>query len=63
MVCDSTNVFSIGRAGSELDVRKSMFNIISRLNKRILVTSFASNVARMETIFYCAEKKQVDKYP
>ena len=56
MICDSTNVFSIGRAGSESDVRKSMLNIVSRLNKRILVTSFASNVARMETIFYCAEK-------
>ena len=24
--------------------------------KRIIVTSFASNVARMESIFYCAEK-------
>ena len=24
--------------------------------KRILVTSFASNVARMESIFYCAKK-------
>ena len=56
MICDSTNVFSIGRAGSESDVRKNMINIISRLNKRILVTSFASNVARMETVFYCAEK-------
>ena len=56
MICDSTNVFSIGRAGSELDVRKSLLNIMSRLKKRIIVTSFASNVARMESIFYCAEK-------
>jgi len=56
MICDSTNVFSIGRAGSESDVRKSMLNVMSRLKKRILVTSFASNVARMETVFYCAEK-------
>ena len=56
MICDSTNVFSIGRSGSELDVRKSLYNIMSRLKKRIIVTSFASNVARMETIFYCAEK-------
>ena len=56
MICDSTNVFSIGRAGSELDVRKSLLNLMSRLKKRIIVTSFASNVARMETIFYCAEK-------
>jgi len=56
MICDSTNVFSIGRSGSEMDVRKSMLKIMSRLNNRIIVTSFASNVARMETIFYCAEK-------
>ena len=56
MICDSTNVFSIGRAGSELDVRKSLMNIMTRLKKRIIVTSFASNVARMESIFYCAEK-------
>ena len=56
MICDSTNVFSIGRAGSELDVRKNLLKIIERTKKRILVTSFASNVARMETVFYCAEK-------
>ncbi len=56
MICDSTNVFSIGRAGSEADVRKNMLNIMSRQKKKILVTSFASNVARMETVFFCAEK-------
>jgi ribonuclease J len=56
MICDSTNVFSVGRSGSELDVRKSILNIMSRLKKRIIITSFASNVARMETALYCAEK-------
>ena len=56
MVCDSTNVFSIGRAGSELDVRKNLIKIVERLKNRIIITSFASNVARMETVFYCAEK-------
>ena len=29
---------------------------MSRLKKKIIVTSFASNVARMESIFYCANK-------
>tara|TARA_Y100000590_G_scaffold299987_1_gene338200 strand:- start:334 stop:1335 length:1002 start_codon:yes stop_codon:yes gene_type:complete len=29
---------------------------MERLKKRIVVTSFASNVARMESVFYCAEK-------
>ena len=56
MICDSTNVFSAGRSGSELDVRKNLLNIMGRLKKRIIVTSFASNVARMETAFYCAEQ-------
>tara|TARA_B100001778_G_scaffold240022_1_gene200447 strand:- start:478 stop:2136 length:1659 start_codon:yes stop_codon:yes gene_type:complete len=56
MICDSTNVFSEGKSGSEMDVRKSLVKIIERLKKRIVVTSFASNVARMETIFYCAKK-------
>ncbi len=56
MICDSTNIFSPGRAGSESDVRESLLKIMSLKSKRIIVTSFASNVARMETIFYCAEK-------
>ena len=56
MICDSTNVFNPGRAGSENDVRDSLLKIMRNINKRIIVTSFASNVARMETIFYCAEK-------
>ena len=30
MICDSTNVFSVGRSGSELDVRKSILNIIEK---------------------------------
>ena len=56
MICDSTNVFSPGRAGSELDVRKSLLELMNNMQKRIVVTSFASNVARMESIFYCAKK-------
>jgi len=56
MICDSTNIFSPGRAGSESDVRDSLLRIMEIKTKRILVTSFASNVARMETIFYCAKK-------
>ena len=56
MICDSTNVFSAGHAGSELEVRKNLLKIMERLKKRIIVTSFASNVARMESIFFCAQK-------
>ena len=56
MICDSTNIFSVGRSGSEETVRKSLLKIMGRLKKRIIMTTFASNVARMESIFYCAEK-------
>ena len=56
MICDSTNIFSPGRAGSESEVRDSLLRIMELKTKRILVTSFASNVARMESIFYCAKK-------
>ena len=56
MICDSTNIFYPGRAGSESDVRKSLLKIMSLKSKRIIITSFASNVARMESVFYCAEK-------
>ena len=47
MICDSTNIFNPGRAGSESDVRDSLLRIMELKTKRILVTSFASNVARM----------------
>ena len=56
MICDSTNVFSPGRAGSELEVRENLLKIMDKKTKKIIVTSFASNVARMESIFYCAMK-------
>ncbi|OUX53014.1 MAG: MBL fold metallo-hydrolase [Pelagibacteraceae bacterium TMED287] len=56
MICDSTNVFNEGRAGSELDVRESLLKIMQNKSKKIIITSFASNVARMETVFYCAKK-------
>ena len=56
MICDSTNIFSPGRSGSESDVRDSLLRIMEIKTNRILVTSFASNVARMESVFYCAKK-------
>ena len=58
MICDSTNVFDQGRAGSEADVRENLLKIMETKMNRILVTSFASNVARMESIFYCAKENR-----
>ncbi|MFN7452798.1 MAG: ribonuclease J [Alphaproteobacteria bacterium] len=54
MVCDSTNVFVEGESGSESDVRTSLMQIISECNERVVVTTFASNVARLESIIYAA---------
>ena len=58
MICDSTNIFSPGRAGSESDVRDSLLRIMEIKTNRILVTSFASNVARMESIFFVQKNRK-----
>ena len=55
MVCDSTNVFVDGRAGSEADVREKMNDLIGSLKGKIAVACFASNVARMSTVIRAAQ--------
>jgi len=50
MVCDSTNVFVDGTAGSEADVRETLNELIGSLRGKVAVACFASNVARMDTI-------------
>jgi ribonuclease J len=55
MVCDSTNVFVDGRAGSEADVRVAMNALIGSLKGKVAVACFASNVARMDTAIRAAE--------
>ena len=52
MVCDSTNVFVDGRAGSEADVRDELVKVIAVQGGRVAVACFASNVARMETAIH-----------
>lgn len=55
MVCDSTNVFSPGIAGSEEGVRTELTKLIGEYpDGTIAVASFASNVARMNTVFSAA---------
>lgn len=49
MVCDSTNVFTAGSAGSESDLRDSLIALTAPMRRRIAITCFASNVARIET--------------
>jgi ribonuclease J len=55
MVCDSTNVFVDGVAGSEGEVRVAMTKLIGSLKGKIAVGCFASNVARMDTVIRAAE--------
>ncbi len=51
MICDSTNVFNSDPSGSEIEVRENLKEIFSKKNKgKIIITCFASNVARVETI-------------
>jgi ribonuclease J len=55
MVCDSTNVFVEGRAGSETEVRDALTKLIKSLKKRVAVACFASNVARVDSILRAAK--------
>lgn len=54
MVCDSTNVFVEGEAGSEAEVREKLTEVVARCTGRVAVTAFASNVARVETALLAA---------
>jgi ribonuclease J len=54
MVCDSTNVFVEGESGSESDVRTNLTEVIRHCPERAVVTTFSSNIARLETIIYAA---------
>ena len=55
LIGDSTNVFSEGEAGSEGDVRESLIGLFARFTGRIAVGCFASNLARLESIYRAAE--------
>ncbi|TZG26580.1 ribonuclease J [Sphingomonas montanisoli] len=50
LVCDSTNVFNPEASGSEDDVRKGLDEVIAGCTGRVLVTTFASNAARLQTL-------------
>ncbi len=51
MVCDSTNVFDLKPSGSEGEVRENLKKIFfKKINGKIIITCFASNIARIETI-------------
>jgi len=57
MVCDSTNVFNPKPSGSEGAVFRGLLEEVGKhRGKRVLVTTFASNVARLQTLGEVAQE-------
>lgn len=54
IVCDSTNVFNKKSSGSEMDVRKSMEELLKDKSGAIFCATFSSNVARVATLGHLA---------
>ncbi|HEY4925283.1 MAG TPA: ribonuclease J [Roseiarcus sp.] len=47
LVCDSTNVLREGESPSEADVARSLSALVGKASGRVVITTFASNVARL----------------
>jgi ribonuclease J len=54
LVCDSTNAMREGRSPSERDVARSLAQIVGQAKRRVIVTIFASNVARIRAVWEAA---------
>ncbi len=55
VVCDSTNIFETGNSGSEIDVQQSLMETIAQCTTgMIVVACFASNAARLQSIYEAA---------
>jgi ribonuclease J len=50
LVCDSTNAFLNDASGSESSVHEALRNEVMKARGRVLITTFASNAARLQTI-------------
>jgi len=55
LICDSTNIFNEKFSGSEGDLLDSLIDLISGIKGMAMVTTFASNVARVHTIARAAK--------
>ncbi len=55
LICDSTNVLRDGSSPSEGEVARSLAKIVKSAKKRVAITGFASNVARIHSIAKAAE--------
>ena len=50
MVCDSTNALREGVSPSETDIANSLTKLITAAPRRVAITTFASNVARIKAV-------------
>ena len=55
LICDSTNILREGISASERDVSANLAEIIKASPGRVLVTTFASNVARIRAVAEAAQ--------
>lgn len=56
LICDSTNAMRDGVSPSELDIAKSLSQIIEGASNRVIVTTFASNIARVKAVGTAARR-------
>lgn len=56
LICDSTNAMREGVSPSEADVAEALQKIIDGAPNRVVVTTFASNIARLRTVALAARK-------
>ena len=56
LIGDSTNANIPGYSQSENEVKEELISVFSRYNKRIIITCFSSNIARMQNIVKAAKK-------
>ncbi|MGE3244976.1 MAG: ribonuclease J [Beijerinckiaceae bacterium] len=55
LMCDSTNILRDGESPSERDVAATLRELVASAPHRVLVTTFASNVARMRAVALAAQ--------
>lgn len=56
LIGDSTNIFNEDYSGSEGELKNSLYKLIKEATGTIVVTTFASNVARLDALFSIAKK-------
>lgn len=62
LMCDSTNSNKRGHSRSEGDIYKNLLKIVKEQKQLVLVTTFASNIARLKTIAEVAKASGRDVF-